>query len=116
MLVPLYVLAVGAWFARSGSEQAAAKVPVPMFALAFIALAVVNSAAPAIPGLAGIYAMVRPVLVQASSLGLLLAIAALGLQTSVSALLAIGWRHAAVFLLLTVLILALVAGTLALGV
>ncbi len=112
LLLPV-VLAIGWWFASRGDEAGAAKVPIPLFALAFIGLVLVNSFAPHIPGFAPLYAFVRPWLVQASSLGLLLAIAALGLQTSVTALMAIGWRHAVVFLALTVLILGLVVAGLA---
>jgi uncharacterized membrane protein YadS len=40
---------------------------------------------------------VKVALVQASSWGLLVAIAALGLGTSLNSLLSIGWRHIAVF-------------------
>ena len=54
-------------------------------------------------------------MVEASSLGLLVAIAALGLGTSVRAVLGVGWRHLAVFGAASLALLAFVAGVLALG-
>jgi uncharacterized membrane protein YadS len=45
------------------------------------------------------------VLGQAATWGLLIAIAALGLGTSLKAILSIGWRHAAVFMGATLVIL-----------
>jgi uncharacterized integral membrane protein (TIGR00698 family) len=107
LLLPV-VLAVGWWFARASVEKGAASVPVPVFALVFLALCVVNSVAPAIPALAPAYAAVKPVLVFASTWGLLIAIAALGLGTSLTAILRIGWRHIAVFFGTTAVILGLV--------
>ena len=107
LLLPV-VLAVGWWFARASVEKGAASVPVPVFALVFLALCVVNSIAPAIPGVALLYAAVKPILVFASTWGLLIAIAALGLGTSLTAILRIGWRHIAVFFGTTAVILTLV--------
>ena len=71
--------------------------PVPVFAVAFMALCVFNSIVQPIPGLAPVYAPVKSTLMQASSWGLLVAIAALGLGTSPTSLMRIGWRHIAVF-------------------
>ncbi len=45
-----------------------------------------------------------------SNAGLLIAIAALGLGTSITAILTIGWRHVAIFLGTTLVILGLVTG------
>jgi uncharacterized integral membrane protein (TIGR00698 family) len=95
LLLPV-VLAIGWWFASRGASAGQAKVPAPMFALVFILLAIVNSILPATP-LAGLYAPVKTLLVEASRWGLLIAIAALGLGTSLGAILSIGWRHVAVF-------------------
>ncbi len=113
LLLPV-VLAVGWWLVRREGAAAHAKVPVPTFALVFLGLVALNSAAPAVPVLGPAYAALKPWLVQASSLGLLLAIAALGLGTSLRAVLAIGWRHAGVFAGATLAILLVVLGGLAL--
>ncbi|MBN8534072.1 MAG: putative sulfate exporter family transporter [Rhizobiales bacterium] len=95
LLLPV-VLAIGWYFLRRGDQAGEAKVPVPVFALVFILLAALNSFLPATP-LAGTYQPIKAVLVEASRWGLLIAIAALGLGTSLSALTSIGWRHVAVF-------------------
>jgi uncharacterized membrane protein YadS len=81
---------------------------VPFFALAFVGLCLVNSSVPLFPGLSPIYERVKAALVQGSTWGLLVAIAALGLGTSVASLLGIGWRHMAVFAGTTVVILGIV--------
>jgi uncharacterized integral membrane protein (TIGR00698 family) len=94
LLLPV-VLAVGWWFARRGAATRAAKVPVPVFAFVFLALCVVNSVLPSIADVAPLYAKVKAVLVEASTDGLLVAIGALGLGTSVSAIGMLGWRHIA---------------------
>ena len=94
LLLPM-VLAIGWWFARAGAETGEARVPVPIFALVFLALCVVNSMAPSLPSLLPIYAPIKDVLVLASTWGLLIAIAALGLGTSLTAIAALGWRHVA---------------------
>lgn len=107
LLLPV-VLTIGWWFTRQGAHAGEAKVPVPVFALVFLALVAVNSVLPGIPALAGPYAVVKGWLVQLSSAGLLIAIAALGLGTSLTAILSIGWRHVAVFLGTTAVILAIV--------
>ena len=54
LLLPV-VLAVGWWFTRKGAQHGDAKVPVPVFALAFLALCLVNSLRPLVPGLAPAY-------------------------------------------------------------
>lgn len=96
LLLPV-VLAIGWWFTRIGAKAGEAKVPAPVFAIVFLGLSVVNSILPATP-LNGLYQPVKAFLGQVSGWGLLIAIAALGLGTSVKALLSIGWRHVAVFL------------------
>ena len=115
LLLPM-VLAIGWYFMRQRGEAGEAKVPVPVFALAFLALCLVNSLAPLVPGLAPVYGPVKSVIVTASNWGLLLAIAALGLGTSLTAILRIGWRHIAVFTGTTLVILGVVtAGLLVLA-
>ncbi|HEX2136189.1 MAG TPA: putative sulfate exporter family transporter [Microvirga sp.] len=114
LLLPA-VLAVGWWFTRRGAEHGDARVPVPVFALAFLALCLVNSAMLLLPAAAPVYGPLKAALTQASSLGLLVAIAALGLGTSLTSLLRIGWRHIAVFTGTTLVILTVVlAGVLVL--
>ncbi|MDP2804082.1 MAG: putative sulfate exporter family transporter [Phreatobacter sp.] len=105
LLLPV-VLAIGWWFVQQGRHTSEARVPVPVFALVFLALVVVNSVLPSVPALAAPYAAVKPWLVTLSNAGLLIAIAALGLGTSVTAILSIGWRHVAVFFGATAVILA----------
>lgn len=96
LLLPV-VLSIGWWFSQKGASHGAAKVPVPVFALVFLGLTVVNSLMLNVPTLAPIYAPIRSMLVTASTWGLLVAIAALGLGTSLAAVLRIGWRHMIVF-------------------
>jgi len=94
LLLPM-VLAIGWWFARGGAATGDAKVPVPVFALVFLALCLINSAMPSAPALAPVYDPIKAVLGQFCTWGLLIAIAALGLGTSIGAIRALGWRHAA---------------------
>jgi len=109
LLLPV-VLAIGWWFASRGGKAGEANVPAPVFALVFLALALLNTAAMAMPSIQPLYLPVKNLLSEVSRWGLLLSIAALGLGTSVSAILAVGWRHVVVFLLATILILAIVTG------
>jgi uncharacterized integral membrane protein (TIGR00698 family) len=108
LLLPV-VLAVGWWFARQAGAAGGARVPPPLFALVFLALCVINSAMPAFPALMPAYAPIKAALSAASTWGLLVAIAALGLGTSVGAILATGWRHMALFTGTTIILLAIVA-------
>jgi uncharacterized membrane protein YadS len=64
----------------------------------------------AMPALAPVYTPLKAFLNEISRWGLLLSIAALGLGTSLSAILAVGWRHVAVFMGATVVILAVATG------
>jgi len=107
LLLPA-VLAVGWWFTRAGKQHGEAKVPIPVFALGFLALCLLNSIVPLVPGLTPIFTPLRAGLIEASTWGLLIAIAALGLGTSLTSLLRIGWRHIAVFAGTTCVILAVV--------
>lgn len=115
LLLPV-VLTLGWWFASRKTPTGGRAAPaLPGFALGFIALCFLNSLLPAEGAIAALWLPLRAVLVEASSLGLLLAIAAIGLGTSGRALLGVGWRHLAVFLAASLVLLALVAGVLAVG-
>ena len=117
LLLPV-VLVIGWWFLRQGERAGEAKVPVPVFALVFLALCVLNSLMAANPALAASlgYPGVKAALGEASKWGLLIAIAALGLGTSLKSILTIGWRHMAVFMGATLVILiVVVAGLSVLG-
>ena len=114
LLLPV-VLIIGAVLARSAGPAGPARVPVPTFAFAFILLCLANSAMGEWPALAEAisYARLRAILSQAADIGLLLAIAALGLGTSARSLLSVGWRHIVVFGLATLTTLGIVAAGLA---
>lgn len=114
LLLPV-VLAVGWYYARRSGRTGAASVPVPGFAIAFIGLATLNSILP-YTMFAASYLPIKAALVEISRWGMLIAIAALGLGTSIAALLSIGWRHIAIFLGAgTVILGASIAGILVLG-
>ena len=107
LLLPM-VLAIGWFFARRAVAADAAKIPFPMFALVFVLLCAANSIALSIPAIAPAYALIKAPLVEASTWGLLIAIGALGLGTSLPAIAALGWRHVATVTGTTVVILAVV--------
>lgn len=108
LLLPV-VLAVGWYFTSRGAEHGEAKVPVPVFALVFLALCVVNSVLSVTP-LAPIYLPVKAVLSETATWGLLIAIGALGLGTSVSAMAKLGYRHILTVSGTTAVILAIAIG------
>jgi uncharacterized membrane protein YadS len=105
LLLPA-VLAIGWWFARARTDDGQAKVPVPAFALVFLGLCCLNSIAPFFPEAMPLYAPVKSALVELSNAGLLIAIAALGLGTSLTAIAVLGWRHVAIVTATTLVILA----------
>ena len=109
LLLPV-VLMLGWYFSRQGERHGGARVPVPVFALVFLALCILNSAEPLIPQLDRSYAAVKSVLIDISNWGLLLAIGALGLGTSVKAIVSLGWRHVATVLGTSAVILVIVTG------
>jgi uncharacterized integral membrane protein (TIGR00698 family) len=109
LLLPV-VLAVGWHFTRQGLRHDEARVPIPIFALVFLALCAINSAIPLAPSLLPAYAPLKSVLVEASTWGLLLAIGALGLGTSVKTIIGLGWRHITTVLGSTAVILIVVTG------
>jgi len=107
LLLPV-VLAVSGYFTRIGFSHGEARVPVPGFALVFLALCTLNSLLPLVPSLLPVYAPVKSALVEASNWGLLLAIGALGLGTSVRTIIGLGWRHITTVLGTTVVVFAIV--------
>lgn len=113
LLLPA-VLIVGWWLVRDNSELSKAKVPVPVFAIVFLALCVLNSLLALVPALTPTYQPIRDALLEASRWGLLIAIAALGLGTSMAAMARLGWRHLALVTGTTLTILVVVTGGLVL--
>jgi uncharacterized integral membrane protein (TIGR00698 family) len=109
LLLPV-VLSIGWYFTRMGMRHGAAQVPVPVFAVVFLMLCLVNSAVPLSPSLLPLYAPVKNVLVEISTWGLLLAIGALGLGTSVKTIIGLGWRHVTTVLGATAVILIVTTG------
>lgn len=107
LLLPV-VVAIGWWFARAGASTGKANVPLPVFALVFLFLCLLNSAVPSVSGLPPVYEPVKTLFVHLSTAGLLVAIAALGLGTSLSAIRALGWRHTVTISGTTVVILGVV--------
>jgi uncharacterized integral membrane protein (TIGR00698 family) len=112
LLLPM-VLLIGWWLMRQTtiqSKQDRASVPIPLFAVAFVLLACLNSAMAGMPNLSAAlhYPALKSALGTASTWGLLIAISALGLGTSLKSLASIGWRHIAVFMGATAVILLLV--------
>jgi uncharacterized integral membrane protein (TIGR00698 family) len=115
LLLPV-VLAIGWIFAQRAVASEASKIPIPVFALVFLILCAVNSLASSLPVIAPLFALVKAPLVEASTWGLLIAIGALGLNTSLPAIAALGWRHVATVTGTTIVILVVVtAGLLMLG-
>lgn len=109
LLLPA-VLLVGWWLTRHVGEHGDAKVPVPVFAIVFLILCVINSVLATQPALAGVYQPLRAALLEASRWGLLIAIAALGLGTSMAAMARLGWRHLVLVTGTSLVILAVATG------
>jgi uncharacterized integral membrane protein (TIGR00698 family) len=106
LMLPV-VLVIGWLFARR-AVTTAGKIPIPIFALVFVGLCVLNSVASMFPGAASIFSQIKAPLIEASSWGLLIAISALGLGTSLTAIAALGWRHVATVIGTTLVILLVV--------
>jgi uncharacterized membrane protein YadS len=111
LLFPV-VLVIGFMFARRSVASDAARIPFPVFALVFVALCVINSIAISIGSIAPTFALIKAPLIEASTWGLLIAISALGLGTSLPAIAALGWRHVATVTGTTVVILVVVTAAL----
>jgi uncharacterized integral membrane protein (TIGR00698 family) len=109
LLLPV-VLGVGWYFTRKGMQHGEARVPVPVFAIVFLILCIVNSAMPLTPSLLPVYTPVKAALIEASTWGLLLAIGALGLGTSIKTIIGLGWRHITTVLGSTGVIFVIVTG------
>jgi uncharacterized integral membrane protein (TIGR00698 family) len=107
LMLPL-VLVVGWLFARRTVATAAARIPIPVFALVFVGLCVLNSIAAAFPAVTPAFVRIKAPLIEASTWGLLIAISALGLGTSLTAIAALGWRHIATVIGTTLVILVVV--------
>jgi len=106
LLLPV-VIGIGLWFSRGTTS---AEVPVPVFAFLFLALCLLNSAIAYFPALAPIYAPIKAVLGEAATWGLLIAIGALGLGTSLTAIARLSWRHVANVVGTTFVILIIITG------
>lgn len=92
LLVPVVVI-IALWFGRSETGVKSISTKFPLFAIAFLALCFVNSVMPLVSSLQRHYEPVRTVLIDSSNIGLLLAMAALGLSTSLKGVLRLGLRH-----------------------
>lgn len=97
-LLPVVLIIVALSVAGQGGGFS--QVRLPLFVVGFGALTLANSAGLIPPALAAL-------MVDASSWLLVTAIAALGVRTSMKAMLDLGWRHVAVIVLETLLLLAL---------
>lgn len=111
LLLPV-VLGIGWYFTTQGVKHGDAKVPVPVFAVVFLLLCLLNSAMPLMPALLPVFTPIKSVLIEASTWGLLIAIGALGLGTSISTIIALGWRHVATVVASTAVIFVIVTGCL----
>ena len=107
LLFPVVIL-IGWWFAGAAAASDAKRIPIPVFALVFVGFSILNSIVPAYPSIAPMFALVRAPLIEASTWGLLIAISALGLGTSLPAIAQLGWRHVATVTATTIVILAVV--------
>lgn len=108
LLLPVVWL-VSVWFERKGTTVGPVSARVPGFALAFVVLCAVNSVLTSIPTLTPYYEPVKRLLGLVSTSGLLVALAALGLETSLGGMTQLGWRPIVLFVIgaLTILALAL---------
>jgi uncharacterized integral membrane protein (TIGR00698 family) len=104
MLLPA-VAAITWWFASPALSGSGRLPQVPRFAIGFLVVSGVNSMLLATPAVAAAYAPLRALLIEATGWGLIVAISAVGLETSLSGLKAQGWRTAALFLTASVVML-----------
>ena len=109
LLLPV-VLGIGWYFSRIGRQHGDARVPVPTFAIVFLVLCAINSIVPLMPAVAPGYTFGKDILVEMSTWGLLIAIGALGVETSVKAIVNLGWRHITTVLGTSAVILVLITG------
>lgn len=109
LLLPV-VLGMSWHFTRMGQKHGDAYVPVPVFGVVFLFLCILNSIMPLLPSSLPIYVPIKAALVEGSEWGMLLAIGALGLNTSVKTIIGLGWRHATTILGATSVIFVVVTG------
>jgi uncharacterized integral membrane protein (TIGR00698 family) len=109
LLLPV-VLCIGFWCSGRRRGVGVPAVPVPVFAFVFLALCILHSAVSALPHPIPAYVQARAWLIEGSNWGLLVAIAALGLGTSLSAFALLGWRQIATVFGTTLVILVTVVG------
>jgi uncharacterized membrane protein YadS len=103
LLLPV-VLLMGWYFRCVTVEKGHVKVPVPIFAIVFLVLCLVNSTIPLMPQILPIYIPIKAICIELSKWALLFAIGALGLSTSISAIARLGWRHIATMTCTTILL------------
>jgi len=94
LLLPV-VLMLGFYVSRLVGKREEARVAMPTFAIMFLVLCIINSICSSIPAIAEGYHAVKSFAVELSTWGLLLAISAIGLNTSMKAMANLGWRHIA---------------------
>jgi uncharacterized integral membrane protein (TIGR00698 family) len=107
LLLPV-VLILGFYVSRLVGKREEARVALPSFAIVFLVLCIINSICSTIPAIAASYHSLKSVAVEVSTWGLLLAISAIGLNTSMKAMSDLGWRHIANLMVTTIVILAAV--------
>jgi uncharacterized integral membrane protein (TIGR00698 family) len=105
LLLPV-VLGIGWYFTRSEVREVAGEVRIPMFAIGFLMLCIVNSVLPSFEAIVPLYDRINSAGVAISTWGLLIAISALGLRTSLGGATTLCWRHAATVIGTTTVILA----------
>src|SRR5438552_7471345 len=84
LLFPVLV-SIAWWFLRPKPPLSALKASIPSFAVVFLALCALNSIFSSIPSAVAVYQPIKAALGHVSTWGLLIAIGALGLGTSISA-------------------------------
>jgi uncharacterized integral membrane protein (TIGR00698 family) len=109
LLLPT-IMCVAIYFNRLGMRHGEARVTVPGFAIVFLILCIANSAMALLPSIDADYRVLRSWIVETSNWGLLIAIAALGLGTSLSRIASLGWRHISTIVGTTAVIFIVVVG------
>jgi len=113
LLLPV-VLVIGSYVTHLTGRHGQARVAVPVFAIVFLILCIVNSVLSSISSIAPDYQVIKSIAVGLSTWGLLLALAAIGLNTSIKSISALGWRHLANLMGATFVILAVMTTSLVL--
>jgi uncharacterized integral membrane protein (TIGR00698 family) len=113
LLLPV-VLIFGSYVSRLTGRHGEARVAVPVFAIVFLILCIANSILSSISSIAAEYHVVKYIAVELSTWGLLLALAAIGLNTSIKSIFSLGWRHLANLMGATIVILTMMTTSLVL--